>query len=693
MNNDYQNSNENMDSKPAGSNDTAMQPDIIGYFPLIGKARPNAAPVDGLSDAPPDGGCADVFSDGTAVVQLDRNPMAEKIIRVLDEANLHYRAVATDSKVRLFFCSSSLEGNKRGPILCGATAETAGSKGYLEHLKGSPAVIHADSGYDELPLWLCPVKDSSPLNSSTLLTGEVKWTGYMRQVYNWIKASRKRPCSEAHTATVETAKILNRHFRKRPFNEQRMLAALDIAELELDMKNFYTEETDPNGKIKTVFQKDMFAEWFIERYRLINLGYIAHRYRNGVYIPTTEKECDSLLHKYLENSSSSSRKEMVQTVFSLLGVYARETTSEGDMDYDLKERCRPELVAFNNGIFDICTGEWFDFSPDIIITNRIPVDYVDFGQGVADGAQAGAMEIVNDWLDSFSEHNPDKRAVLEEAAGLALYYRNDGLRRQHTILVGSKASGKSTYIKMVQSLVGKENCSHVSLEDICNLNDRFCTYSLVGKVLNSYADISSSRVKVATRLKNVCTDDGIKVEQKNQPATTLAWQGKMLFGCNEFPGISDPALIDRFELIPCNADYGSADRPCIPDLYSGHLTRPDCMQYWCYLAVQGLRRFIKNGYRHTFCKEIEQFRHRYIGFKNPVAAFICAMPQDGIDGHETGEVFSKYTDYCINELDLPEPEVSHFTKNRLTTALKGYGYDTMRKSVNNDKIQVYVKCS
>lgn len=686
------NSESAADTKPA-ANDAAIQPDIAGYFPLHGGARPKTAPMDGISDTPPDGECADVFSDGTAVVQFEKGPAAEKILRILDDSNAHYRAVGSESKVRLFFSSNGLKGCHRTALLCGIAAEITGSHGYLEHLEGSLAVLHADEKYDTVPLWLCPVKDCSPLNSTTLTTGETEWIGYLKQVYRWLKDSKKHTAHDAYAAAIDTAKILNKHFRKHPFHEQRMAGSLDIMELELDMEKFYTEETDRSGRSRTVFLKDKFAEWLIERYHLVNLDHTVHRYSNGVYVPAAEKECEALLHKYLKNSCASARKEMVQTVFSLLGVYARGTASEADMYYDLKSRCKPELIAFNNGIFDILTGEWHDFSPDIIITNRIPVDYVDFGQNAAGGAETEAVEIIDSWLDSFSEYNTDKRAVLEEAAGLALYCRNEGLRRQHTILAGSKASGKSTYIKMVESLVGRENCSHIALEDICSPNDRFCTYPLVGALLNTYADISSYPVKGAARLKNICTNDPIKVEQKNQPATTLIWNGKMIFGCNQLPAITDPAVIDRFEIIPCNADYGSTGQPCMPNLYTDCLTKTDCMQYWCYLAVQGLKRFIANGYKHTYCEEIEAFRREYSYTANPVEAFIGYVPEGDIEGHETGEVFSRYLDFSADVLKLPDYKVKHITKNSFTSDLKKLGYDTKRKSVHNDKIQVYIKCS
>ena len=560
---------------------------------------------------------------------------------------------------------------------------------FLMPLDGPVETLHADEEYSMMPLWLEPVTDCGALKSGISPIGESEWVAYMKPVY---KQALKNG-GEAYALTIEAAKILNRYFREKPFQEKNMEEVLNIMEMEMEMDDFYEEVTDRcNGKTKTVFQKDKFAEWFIKRYGLINLNYIEHRYNNGVYEPTTKSECCDLLHKYLKNTNATVKREVVQTIYSLLGIYASRTTSDAGRYYDLKTRCRPELIAFQNGIYDISTGEWSDFDPDIIITNRIHADYVDYSSQTGNGTKSSAMETVDSWLDSFSSGDKKKRAVLEEVAGLALYCRNVGLRRQHTILVGEKRSGKSTFISMVEDLVGTENCSHVSMEDICNPGDRFCTYPLVGSLLNSYADLSDQPIKHTARLKNICTHDAIKVEQKCQPATTLVWEGKMLFACNKFPCIRDTALIDRFEVIPCNANYDDEEGTPLPNLYTDDLSKPESMQYWCYLAVQGLKRFIANGYRHTCCEEIELYRKRLLHEIDSVASFIGSVPDDEITGCKTSKVFSSYISYCINVLKLPEEDYNT-TINKFTTALKKHGFKTERRSVNNEKIQVYTKGS
>lgn len=668
------------------------QPEIIGFIPLSGKSRPKVAPTNKITAAPPDGEYAEVFSEGIAVVEITKDN-AGKVCSILDKSGTHYGAVASETKVRLFFRDIGFQGHYRGQLFCGIIAEVAGNKGYLPHLEGCTQALHADDEYDMLPPWLCPEKDCSPLHSGTLVIEYREWIGYMQKVYRFYRDEKGASQQEAHAVTLETAKILNCYFREKPYNDQQMENLLSIQDLEFDLNDFYSVSTDSKGNTIRTFKRELFAGFLIERYYLTNIGYRAYKYSGGIYVRITEKDCDSLIMEYLKDTTTSKRKEIVQTIFSALGIYANQTTAEADRYYELKSRCKPELVAFANCIYDVGTGRTLDFSPDIIITNRIPFDYVDAEKQENDEAWMKAKETVDNWLDSFSGHNPEKRAVLEEVAGLAMYQKNEGLRRQHTVLIGEKECGKSTFIKMLEELVGKWNCSHVSMKELCSPNNRFSSSSLVDALINTYGDISSDGIKETEQIKNLCTSDTIHVEQKYQPAKPLEWNGKMIFAGNNLPAINDPALISRFEFIPCNANYSHTGGECRPDIHLEMSTNKKCMEYWCYLAVQGLKRFIRNNYMHTYCKEIEQYRAAKVEKADPAVSFARSVPDSEIDGHETGEVYNKFIDYCVENFGLSENSAKIYTKNKITMLLKNRGYDVVRRSVNNDKIQVYVKCS
>jgi putative DNA primase/helicase len=662
------------------------QPDIRGYF-VLGNKKPEMAPEQLLLVPPTNGKFAEVFNEDIICVQTENDSVAEKIQNALEEYKVKYRAVANKDFIRFFFRGDLPAPNYLGQLMNGSQAEVASNYGFLEHLEGKIKLLHEDKIYDELPQWLYPTKDSSAIDSSLSMIGESTWISYTKQIYDRLRGHGRAKNKAAYASTIESAVVLNKYFRRHPFDETRMKSFLDI--MEYNKPNFYEKQLDEDGRTKVKFAKDKFCEWIIERYRLINLDYLPYGYSNGIYTYRTDDDIEMLLMKYLRDSNASFRKEIRSSIFSLLGVYGQRTDSEKDSPFVVHHLARPEIIAFENGLLDIRTGKLMPFTDKIIVTNRVPWEYVDFTNLIKEGKRTEAMKLVENWLDSFSENNYDKRLVLEEVMGLCLYRKNHGIRRQHTILVGPKESGKSTFIKIVETLVAESNCSHVPIETICNSNDRFSVVTMVGKALNTYGDISKRAILDASRLKNLCTGDSILVEQKNQPAFSMSYFGKMLFGANEMPRVDDTAISSRFEFIKCSADYNSRGTKCIPDLYE-RLTREECMTYIVYLAVEGLKRFIGQNYKHSYCAENEELRRQYEQLNNPVNAFVEAFGAEAIADRDSNEVYEKYLDFLVNDLKLPDSYCNP-TKNSFTMGLKRLGFGTKRKSVNNKKITVYIK--
>lgn len=662
----------------------------IGHFPPVGIGiAPGQTPQGVLPGSLPIAKQANTACRGIITVQMENGLLAEKNLTVLNETKARYYADSNNEMVRFIFHGNLGTPFYLGKIMCGA--DVLMGTGYPEAMEGVQ-MIHSDKEYDLIPYWMYPANDTSPLNSSRTLYGESQWINYIKPIYQMLKKPGVEQDKEAYAIALETANILNKYFRKIPFNEEKMAEFLNIQDLGFNMQDYYEKTDDGQGRGK--FMKDAFCEYMIQRYRLINLESLPYRYINGVYYLTNADEVERLLLKYLENSSNLLRKEVRLTIFSMLGVYMQEISLKSDFGFDIKHPAKPELIAFKNGIFNASTGKMSDFGEDTIITNRIPFDlkYEYYNKLVADGRQTEEMKIIDNWLDSFSGENQSKRLVLEEVAGLAMYRRNEGLRRHHTILFGAKESGKSTFIHMIESLIGDtRNCSHVSLKDICNINNRFSLITMVGTLINTYADISGDRIYDTARLKNLCTGDPITVEQKGQPVMSMSYQGKLIFGCNELPHAADSAFSSRFEFIPCTADYSILGNYNIPNLFEDYLSKKECMEYFAYLSIIALQRFINNGFRHTPCAENNKLRQAYEEVSDPVYTFINSVPENEIVNQDTSDVFAAYTTYLREYLDFPESKIESVTKNSLTASLRRFGYITKRKSVNNKKIRVYIK--
>lgn len=660
--------------------------EIKGYF-LLDNKQPDVAPEQLLSTPPKGKRYAEVFRDDIICIQMEYTKHAKKIMEALDNNDIAYVAMATRTYLRLFFKGDFGKSVHFGYIMTGTEVEMCGMNGYIEHTDGTWKTIHEDTELSEIPLWLYPVLDISALRTKTTMLGEGEWIKYLMPIYERLKGHTSRQRKLAYTVTLKSAMILN-EFRLKPFEKLRMESFLN--EMEFTKPDFYETTVDNRGREKTIFLKDKFAEWYIERYKLINLDYLPYVYSNGIYRFMPDEEIERLLMKYLPNTNESAKREVRKSICSLLGAYANRTSSKMDQAFDVEKSAPPNLIAFNNGILNIEDGTMQEFSEEIHITNRIPFDYVDFASVLASGEKPEAVKIIDYWLDSFTEYNHEKRLVLEEVAGLCMYKKNSGLRRHNTIIVGPAQSGKSVFISMLTKLIGEENTSYCSIEEICNLNNRFSVINMVDKILNISADVSKRGIYEASRLKNLTTGDKIYVEQKGQPMFEMSFYGKMVFGANELPIISDDAIPSRFEFIEASADFKSTGNKCIPDLYDKYLTREECMMYFVYLAVEGLKRFIKNNYRHTYCAENEALRRNYERVSNPAKAFVESRSEDSWLGIDINEVYEIYMDFIVKELKLPEQDCNSVTSNSFTRAVKRLGYDTKRITIQGQKHTVYI---
>lgn len=87
-----------------------------------------------------------------------------------------------------------------------------------------------------------------------------------------------------------------------------------------------------------------------------------------------------------------------------------------------------------------------EFTPEHIITNKIRWDY----------NPEAYSELADKTLDKIACGDPAIRALLEEAIGYCFYRRNE--LGKAFILTGDKSNGKSTFLSMVQTLLGKKTC-------------------------------------------------------------------------------------------------------------------------------------------------------------------------------------------------------------------------------------------
>lgn len=100
------------------------------------------------------------------------------------------------------------------------------------------------------------------------------------------------------------------------------------------------------------------------------------------------------------------------------------------------------------------------------------------------------------------------------------------------MLKGNGGTGKSVAVALIQHVIGNENTSSISLQD---LNKRFYATGMYGKLLNACADIPCKAMDTTDVLKKAVGEDTLLYEKKGKDAVFYKAYAKLLFSTNEMP--------------------------------------------------------------------------------------------------------------------------------------------------------------
>ena len=292
----------------------------------------------------------------------------------------------------------------------------------------------------------------------------------------------------------------------------------------------------------------------------------------------------------------------------------------------------PNVIAFSNGLYNIKDGSFKDFTPEIVITNKIPWPY----------NPAAHSDLLDHTLNRLACDDAEVRALLEEMVGYCLYRRNE--LGKAFILIGDKSNGKSTFLHVVKNMLGDKNIASLDLKE---LGDRFKTAELFGKLANIGDDIGDEFIANASVFKKLVTGDRVNVERKGQDPFEFNNYAKFLFSANNIPRMKDKtgAVQRRLVIVPFDAKFSPNDpdfRPFIKD----ELCEQEAMEYLILLGLNALKAVLNNA-RFTTSKRVQGQLDEYEQNNNPIIGFIQEVGLDGIVNEATKTVYRRYKEYCI----------------------------------------------
>ncbi len=551
---------------------------------------------------------AGILAAETILIDVDDFEASEILFKVVKEYALTCRVYRTSRGKHFLFKNSGVPTNKTGcKLAIGLTADikigTRNSYEVLKYDNQNREILYDTAENEEaqqLPRWLFPVK--SKMEFLNMETGD----GRNQGLFNYILTLQSNDFSVEEAR--ETIRIINKFVLKVPLSDD---------EIETVLRDDAFKK--PVFFMGSTFLFDKFATFLKNNNHIIKINNQLHIYKNGIYISgLAEIEAEMIQH--IPGLNRAKRTE----VLAYLDILIRENSKAEDAN----------LIAFENGLYNIVDDSFVEFTPEHIITNKIRWKY----------NPETYSELADKTLNKIACNDPQIRALLEEAIGYCFYRRNE--LGKAFILTGDKSNGKSTFLSMVQCLLGDENISSLDLKE---LGDRFKTAEMFGKLANIGDDIGDEFIANPAIFKKLVTGERVSAERKGQNPFEFNNYSKLLFSANNIPRIKDKtgAVQRRLTIIPFDARFSADDPDFNP--YIKHLLKTDeVMEYLINLGIAGLKRVLTNRAFSTSAK-VKKAMDEYEENNNPIIGFFreCEDEEFQIENEPTNVVYKRYQEYCL----------------------------------------------
>lgn len=527
---------------------------------------------------------AGILGEETILIDVDDMSQSATLMEVVQAFNLKCLIYATSRGKHFLFRNPDklVSSNKTKTMLAvGLQADIKlGCRNSYEVLKFGGIdreVLYytPEAEIQDLPKWLIPV--ASNTDFSALGNGD----GRNQALFNYILTLQDYDFTTEEVR--ETIRLINRYILKDPLSDR---------ELETILRDDAFKKTSFfKGK---AFQHDRFAEYLKRDSHIVKINGRLHIYQDGIYTPSTE----------------AIERAMIAMIPSLKDAQRKETLKQLNLICEKRTPAPPEQIAFSNGIYNLKDDSFTDFTPDVVITNKVPWPY----------NPAAYSELLDRTLDKLSCGRREIRALLEEMVGSTFYRSNSVAGGGSFILTGEGANGKSTLLDALKHLLGDVNIASLDLKE---LGDRFKTAELFGKLANIGDDIGSDYIANVATFRKLVTGQRVSAEKKGQDPFEFDNFAKLLFSANNIPRLGRAkesfSIMRRLVIVPFDARFDKSDPDYDPQILN-KLKQQESMEYLIQIGLNGLKRVLKEK-SFTKSVDVEKAIEDYRIESNPLLSF------------------------------------------------------------------------
>lgn len=583
--------------------------------------------IAALANSDPEMEIGWLIPEGYIIIDIDDRTTADIVFKIIQARKEKVLVVNTQRGIHIYAKSTFNFKTVQNITAIGAECDT------IVHCKGnsfittpfknpkvntSKKLIGRDviyyNGIETLPFWLTPIFNRGGKHGDNFIQFPMTDTrndSYNRHLWR-LKKTNLSPDQRA-----ECIKLINTYVATSPLSDTEMEATIlrDSNNEDLPEEKFFTS----NG----TFQHDVMGKYLIDLLKIkkdmkSKLLYFYNE-KEGIYV-TNDEYVKGVMTQLCPQLKDFQKKEVIHFLNTFLELHLTEFNKN------------PLTIVFENGILNVKTLTLEPHHPDHLETIKLHVKYNPEAVGPT----------ADDFFETATCKDSEVTQLLYEAIGYS-FLKTPELHKAF-LLIGEGRNGKSTFLDIVKSICGKENCTSLDFKD---LGEKFRVGMLHNKLVSLSGDISSQPLKDSDLFKQIVGGDEITIERKNAHPFNDTVFATLMFSANTLPRTPDTTsgFYRRLCIIPFRADLSTIS------LVDGMEFKENLMkdlEYIAYKSVIHIHNVITKT--HTFI-EPEAVKEIMVDYKvenSSVLSWIVAKRIDHskITTKQAEELYAEYGVWC-----------------------------------------------